>query len=409
MKIVIFGVGKNWETLKDFIDLKEHEIVAFLDNYYVGTVGLQEKNEVQVISPSAFFNKNEIFDIILVTGIHYKEIKKQLVETYQVDVEKIACVEVEDQMSRRIVNSYYFYQKKMDSKIERIERQQKKSLYLQAKVLIEQLSKKNNIKSIHEVEFSVCSQWGEDGIIQWLIHHIPIKNKTFIEFGVENYEEANTRFLLENDNWSGMIMDGSLVNMDYVKKNEIYWRYDLFAKEAFITKDNINDLLMMSNFDSDLGLLSIDIDGNDYWILNEIKCMNPRILICEYNSVYGNKELVTIPYDANFYRTEAHYSNLYFGASIEAIKKLASEKGYAFIGTNSNGCNAFFVRNDLIKHIPENILLNSENVSSKFRESRKEDGGLSYLNQKVAREIIGNMPVLDVTNNRLKQISCLEI
>lgn len=84
------------------------------------------------------------------------------------------------------------------------------------------------------MELKVFSQWGEDGIIQWLIRQIPTKNETFIEFGVEDYREANTSFLLEENNWSGMIIDGSKQNMDSVKKEAIYWIYDLKAVDAFV-------------------------------------------------------------------------------------------------------------------------------------------------------------------------------
>lgn len=408
MRLVIFGVGANWKVIKDYIDICEHEIVAFLDNYYKGEVKWGDKGVVEVISPGDFFADKVMYDVILITGIHYKDIKEQLIGKYRVSVNQIACVEEECPLSKQIIKAAYFKEKKRDRDLERIKRDQRNSLHLQAKLLINNLAQKDNIDSIHEVEFRVNSQWGEDGIIQWLIHHIPIKNKTFIEFGVENYEEANTRFLLENDNWSGMIMDGSSDNIDYVKRSELYWRYDLCAIDAFITKENINQLLRSSGFDEDLGLLSVDIDGNDFWVLKEINCMKPRILICEYNSIYGEKEKVTIPYKADFYRTEAHYSNLYFGASLEAIKLLAGEKGYTFVGANSNGCNAFFVRNDLANFLPEKMLLNAGYVLSKFRESRNKNGELTYMSHNKAKKVIGEMDVFDITTETIKKIHNLE-
>jgi NAD kinase len=102
---------------------------------------------------------------------------------------------------------------------------------------------KEIIDDVNKSEFQVFSQWGDDGIIDFLASYLDIKNKTFIEFGVENYEESNTRFLLINRNWTGFIMDGSAENIDYVKNDSIYWRYDINAKHAFITKENINELL----------------------------------------------------------------------------------------------------------------------------------------------------------------------
>ena len=102
-----------------------------------------------------------------------------------------------------------------------------------------ELTKKKNIKNLHEVEFKVFSQWGDDGIIQYLIQNLEIPNKTFIEFGVSNYTEANTRFLLINNNWSGLVMDNSIEDIDCIKNDEIYWKYDLQAKSEFLDTKNI--------------------------------------------------------------------------------------------------------------------------------------------------------------------------
>ena len=204
------------------------------------------------------------------------------------------------------------------------------------------------IDNLHLSEFKVFSQFGDDGIIQFLIDYLKIENKTFIEFGVENYKEANTRFLLINNNWKGLIMDGSEKNMNQVQQEDIYWRYDINALAAFITKDNINSLIINNGFEGEIGLLHIDIDGNDYWIWKEINCIQPIIVIVEYNSIFGCENSWSIPYDKDFYRTNYHYSNLYYGASLLSLCDLAEEKGYYFIGCNSNGNNAYFVRKDKI-------------------------------------------------------------
>ena len=124
----------------------------------------------------------------------------------------------------------------------------------------------SNIKNIQDAEFRVFSQFGDDGIIQWLIHHPEIPNKTFIEFGVEDYSEANTRFLMMNDNWSGSVMDGGIENINKLKSQYYYWRHDLNAESVFITRDNINSLIAAQNFNEDVGLLHIDLDGNNYYI-----------------------------------------------------------------------------------------------------------------------------------------------
>src|SRR5713226_10608594 len=122
-----------------------------------------------------------------------------------------------------------------------------------------------------KVGFKVFSQWDEDGIIQYLISKIPIENRTFIEFGVENYEESNTRFLLLNNHWQGLVLDASAADVSYIQTDRIYWEFDLQAKCTWITRDNINSLLEEAGFGGDIGLLSIDIDGNEYWIWEAIQ------------------------------------------------------------------------------------------------------------------------------------------
>jgi hypothetical protein len=234
------------------------------------------------------------------------------------------------------------------------------------------------INDIHKSEFQVFSQWGDDGIIQFLVNYLDIENKTFIEFGVENYKEANTRFLLINNNWSGLIMDGSENYMNQVKSEDIYWKYNLISKPAFITKENINKLIESCNIRGEIGLLHIDIDGNDFWVWKEISCISPVIVIVEYNSVFGNSKPLTIPYKKDFNRTDSHFSNLYFGSSLTSLCDLAKSKGYIFIGCNSNGNNAYFVKKDKAKKL-KSLTVKQGYVCSKFRESRDINGNLTYI------------------------------
>jgi hypothetical protein len=248
------------------------------------------------------------------------------------------------------------------------------------------------LQDIHLAEFRVFSQWGDDGIIQFLVNYLDIEKKVFIEFGVENYKEANTRFLLVNNNWSGLVMDGSKENIENLKNEEIYWRYDLTALNHFITKENINSIIDDNGFSGQIGILHIDIDGNDYWILKEIQNVSPVILIVEFNSVFGYDTPWTIPYDKDFYRTHYHYSNLYWGSSLLSLCDLADEKGYYFVGCNSNGNNAYFVRKDKIKGMKP-LSVEQGYIQSKYRESRGPDGNLTFLSG----------------NDRLKEIKDLEI
>jgi len=256
---------------------------------------------------------------------------------------------------------------------------------------------------LRETEFKVFSQTGEDGIIQFILSHIPIENDVFIEFGVQNYLESNTRFLLTNDNWRGLVIDSSQSNINYISNHMMSIFHELLAVCGFIDKDNINNIIKSSGISGDIGLLSVDIDGNDYWVWDAIDCVSPRVVICEYNSVLGNTHPITIPYDAAFERGKAHFSNLYFGASLPALCHLAKRKGYDFIGSNRIGSNAFFVRSD-ISHPFRPLTPQEGYVESRFRESRSPQGQLTFLRGAERRELIKDLPVVDVVTGETKPL-----
>ena len=281
---------------------------------------------------------------------------------------------------------------------QKINYETQKSLVLNGKLLSE-LNRKKNISTLDEVEFQVFSQRGEDGIIQYLINHIDIPNKIFVEFGVETYTESNTRFLLINNNWSGLIIDGSKDNINFIKSDYIYWKYDITAVESFITRNNINKIISEYTKIADIGILSVDIDGNDYWIWKEIDCIKPRIVICEYNSAFGNNKKVTVPYKDEFVRRNEHYSDLYFGASLAAFCELAEEKGYDFIGTTSAGVNAYFVRKDLSSPFKKFTSQEGFNESDN-RDSRDEKGNLTFLRHDKRLNLIKEKLVYDLEINQ---------
>lgn len=258
-----------------------------------------------------------------------------------------------------------------------------------------------------EAEFKVYSQWGEDGIIQFILNRVPISQHTFIEFGVETYRESNTRFLLINSNWSGLVIDGSQTNIDYIKSDSIYWKYNLKADCAFIDAENINDLISRNGLSGEIGILSIDIDGNDYWVWKAITVINPSIIICEYNSLWGFSEAVSTPYDANFSRRNKHFSNLYYGASIKALNDLAISKGYSLVAGNSAGNNIFFVRNDLLGSI-QTIDIKEAWKQSQFKESRNQQGELTHLAFGERKAILSDMPLIEVHSGKTIKVSDLE-
>jgi hypothetical protein len=273
-----------------------------------------------------------------------------------------------------------------------------RSLQLQGRMAANAQTRGQRIGNLAEVEFRVYSQWGEDGIIEWLCAHVPVPNSRFVEFGVETFREANCRFLMHNRNWKGLVMDGSETNIASLQQQSLFWMHDLTAKVAFVTAENIDSLLLEAGFAGPLGILSIDVDGNDYWIWQAIKSVDPAIVICEYNPIFGDERPLVVPYDPEFTRFKGHHSGLYFGASIAALQRLATAKGYTFLGTNSNGINAFFVRDDLADSVLP-LIEERRAFPSRHRDSRDVEGRLSFVGGLGRLELIKDRTVVDLEKN----------
>lgn len=254
-----------------------------------------------------------------------------------------------------------------------------------------------------DAEFKVFSQGGDDGIIQYLINKVQISDKTFIEFGVENYMESNTRFLLKHDNWTGLIIDGSEKAITFIKSDDIYYQQELQVVNSFITAENINELIASQGIRGEIGLLSVDIDGVDYWVWKAITVVQPVIVIIEYNSVLGVEKAVTVPYKPDFIRSREHYSNLYFGASIKALCALAEEKGYVFVGSNAMGNNAYFIKKDRLGNLKA-LTAEEGYICSKFRESRDKKGNLTHLTGPARYDHIKGLPVYNVLSNVIESL-----
>lgn len=256
-------------------------------------------------------------------------------------------------------------------------------------------------------EFKVFSQWGEDGIIQYLVNNLDITKCTFIEFGVEDFRESNCRFLMMKDQWHGFVIDGSTANIAQLRDSYYYWQYRLNSKASFITRENIEQLLDESGFEKDLGLLSVDIDGVDYHVLDSLQNWRPAILIVEYNEAFGWQRPVSVPYDPSFVRRQKHYSNLYYGANLPAFHHLTNQRGYALVGTNSVGSNAFFVRRELLNDVVREVDLSCCVRGTAFRESRNKVGNLTFLTGSERTRAISSMPVIDVSTGEMLKVSDL--
>tara|TARA_B100002052_G_scaffold298999_1_gene334644 strand:+ start:1732 stop:2706 length:975 start_codon:yes stop_codon:yes gene_type:complete len=268
------------------------------------------------------------------------------------------------------------------------------------------IKKFKKIDNLSDVEFSTFSQWGDDGIIDWLISNLKFKNKKFVEIGIQDYWECNTRFLLKKRNWNGLIIDMSKDYIQKIKKQDIYWKYNLTAKQVKISKENINKILVDNNFSKNIGLLSLDIDSNDYWIIEAMN-VSPDIIVCEYNGIFGDNYKLTVPYKKNFDRTKEHYSNLYYGCSINALISLMFKKGFVFIGTNSAGNNAYFLKKKNFSII-KNKIRQKKIFLPKFRESRGINNQKTFLSIEKSINLIKNKYVYDLSKKRLIKIKELK-
>jgi hypothetical protein len=277
----------------------------------------------------------------------------------------------------------------------------------QGLILCELLREKQS-DSLLDFEFKVFSQWGEDGIIQHLIGNLKIAHRTFIEFGVEDFFESNCRFLLMKDYWQGFVIDGSSANIARLKASYFFWKYPLNARASFITRENVELLLEESGFGKDLGILSVDIDGVDYYVLERLDAWRPRILIVEYNGTFGGRRAVSVPYTPDFRRSVQHSSNLYYGASLPAFQRFASSRDYALVGVNSAGSNAFFVRRDILNENIREVSIDACYRDSSFREGRDASGRLTWSSGTDRRQRIARLPLVDVITGERLTVGDLE-
>ncbi|MEK7439161.1 MAG: hypothetical protein AABZ78_00055 [Chloroflexota bacterium] len=196
--------------------------------------------------------------------------------------------------------------------------------------------------------FKCFSQNNEDGILLYVFSKIGATNRQFVEFGIQDGRQCNTANLSLNFGWHGLLMDADAEGIESARR----FYADMIGagarairfRQCFVTLENINTVLSESGMAGEIDLLSIDIDGNDYWVWKAITAISPRVVVIEYNASLGAEKSVTIPYNADFMPDE---NSLCRGASLQALTKLAHEKGYVLIGCEANGVNAFFVRRDV--------------------------------------------------------------
>jgi hypothetical protein len=201
----------------------------------------------------------------------------------------------------------------------------------QSQLRLQRMLSGSRIQDLNQFEQKIYSQNGEDGILQEIFTRIGTHQRHCVEFGVGDGTERLTRLLYEQG-WTGLLMDPADHNPSFIQRE-------------FVTADNINALFQKYDVPSDFDLLCIDIDGNDYWVWKALDTRySPRVVVIEYNAKIPPHESKTIAYEPTFRWDGSDY----FGASLLALTKLATLKGYVLVACDRAGVNAFFVRKDCL-------------------------------------------------------------
>lgn len=199
-----------------------------------------------------------------------------------------------------------------------------------------------------DVQFRAYSQNGEDGILLYIFALIGTTNKQCVEICAGDGIECNTANLIITHGWSGLLVDGSMENIERARRfysecrDTLVWPPQVVR--AWVTVENVNQLVAEHGFRGEIDLLSLDLDGIDYWVWKALDEVQPRVVVLEYNDLWGPDKAVTIPYRWNFRATFPGGVADYVGASLNAFVKLGKCKGYRLVGCERLGFNAFFVR-----------------------------------------------------------------
>ena len=259
-----------------------------------------------------------------------------------------------------------------------------------------------NIKSLNQTYFKVFSQDVEDGIIQYLLKSLDIKNVKFVEIGTQDYSESNTRYIFETMRCNGLIIDPTPNLEKKISSIMRTWKNNLKIYNKHINSNNISNILTDLGFDKELDIFSIDIDGIDFWVLEKLNPYISKIVIAEYNPYFGPNLEISAPNIDAFDRFKYHYTGFCWGASLKALVNLMRKKNFTFIGTNRLNCNAFFVSNNLVKKLEINIpdikdLSKYTDVNFKVLKTFNKQ----YANYLDVKDEVNDLQVFDLSKNKL--------
>ena len=255
-----------------------------------------------------------------------------------------------------------------------------------------------NFTKLWDAEFKIFSQFGEDGILDYLCQSIGLSKPKVLEIGAGNFTECNSRFLAEFRNASVFAVDNREDLMLQIENTPLRWKNHIFGLTTWVTTQNISSIVAQAREKlTGLDIFSLDLDGNDYWVLEKCDLQGVSIVVVEYNPLFGSKKSVSVIKDERFDRTQKHSSWLYCGASLKAFESLLRKKGFQFIGSNRVGNNAFFLQNDLLNKFELELPVDLDPFTDwRIRESRDSGGQMNYLGGDSRLEQIKDMVVIDV-------------
>jgi hypothetical protein len=218
-------------------------------------------------------------------------------------------------------------------------------------ILMKKLLAPAEMPAFKDVGFRVHSEFEEDGILLFIFSVIGTTNKRVVEICAGDGTQCMAANLIINHGWDGLLFDGDKSSVDrgvnfYTSHQSTFLQPPTFI-HAWLTRDNINQLISENRFTGDIDLLSLDIDGNDYHIMQAIHVIKPRVIICETHNVIPSDLALTIPYKEDFYYKDGNQHEEFRSVSLLAMKNLLAGKGYRLVGGHKYGFNAIFIRKDI--------------------------------------------------------------
>ncbi len=241
-------------------------------------------------------------------------------------------------------------------------------------VLMKKLLPPEEMPSFKDVGFKVHSEFEEDGILLYIFSIIGTTNKRVVEICAGDGINCNAANLIINHGWEGLLFDGEKHSIEkgteFYSKNPSTFLHPPLLIHAWLTKDNINNLILENGFSGEIDLLSMDIDGNDYYMMDSINEIRPRVIICETQNVIPSHLALTIPYKEDFYFKDGKQNEDFRSVSLLAMQILLKNKGYRLIGSHRFGFNAIFMLNDIGKEIFPEVSIESVHNNSYTRHRR---------------------------------------